>query len=475
MTRRLLKDLHWGGGRRRPRRPHSSPPSPRPASSPSSPSSPEQTTSLATVAMANAACPSTASISDGHRARVNGHRAYSQALDVWKRAPVLKGTSRFEPRPDVRNIMVTGGAGFIASWVVRHLALTYPLAYNVVSFDKLDYCSTLNNTRVLNDKRSFTFYHGDLTNPSEVLDCMERYHVDTVLHFAAQSHVDLSFGNSYGFTHANVYGTHVLLESAKKVRVKRFVHVSTDEVYGEVKEDDGELLESSILAPTNPYAASKAAAEMLVQSYQKSFKLPTIIVRSNNVYGPHQYPEKIIPKFACLINRKRPVVLHGDGSPTRRYLYAGDAADAFDTILHKGQVGQIYNVSSSDEISNLELSGKILDASGIGVDNAERSRNWVKWTKDRPFNDRRYAVDGTKLRKLGWQQRTGLEDGLRITVDWYRRFGELWWGDISHVLTPFPVVSEEGEVMPDDDNFMKDEPPVPGEEGETTATKSDKC
>lgn len=174
---------------------------------------------------------------------------------------------------------------------MRHLTLTYPQAYNVVSFDKLDYCSTLNNTRALNDKRNFTFYHGDLTNPSEVLDCLERYHVDTVLHFAAQSHVDLSFGNSYGFTHANVYGTHVLLESSKKARVKRFVHVSTDEVYGEVKEDDDDLLESSILAPTNPYAASKAAAEMLVQSYQKSFKLPAIIVRSNNVYGPHQYPE----------------------------------------------------------------------------------------------------------------------------------------------------------------------------------------
>lgn len=182
---------------------------------------------------------------------------------------------------------------------MRHLTLTYPDAYNVVSFDKLDYCSSLNNTRALNDKRNFTFYHGDLTNPSEVLDCMERYKIDTVLHFAAQSHVDLSFGNSYSFTHANVYGTHVLLESAKKAQIKRFIHVSTDEVYGEVKEDDDDLVESSILSPTNPYAASKAAAEMLVQSYNKSFKLPTIIVRSNNVYGPHQYPESKPPSTLC--------------------------------------------------------------------------------------------------------------------------------------------------------------------------------
>lgn len=196
-------------------------------------------------------------------------------------------------------------SSYRASWVVRHLTLTYPEAYNVVSFDKLDYCSALNNTRVLNDKRNFTFYHGDLTNPTEVLDCMERYNIDTVLHFAAQSHVDLSFGNSYSFTHANVYGTHVLLESAKKVQVKRFIHVSTDEVYGEVKEDDDDLVESSILSPTNPYAASKAAAEMLVQSYNKSFKLPTIIVRSNNVYGPHQYPESMLnPRIVSPLYQK---------------------------------------------------------------------------------------------------------------------------------------------------------------------------
>ena len=160
-----------------------------------------------------------------------------------------------------------------------------------MSFDKLDYCASLNNTRALNDKRNFSFYHGDITNPSEVMDCLQRHKIDTIFHFAAQSHVDLSFGNSYTFTHTNVYGTHVLLESAKNVGIKKFIHISTDEVYGEVRDDEDDLLETSILAPTNPYAASKAAAEMLVHSYQKSFKLPVIIVRSNNVYGPHQYPE----------------------------------------------------------------------------------------------------------------------------------------------------------------------------------------
>jgi dTDP-glucose 4,6-dehydratase len=190
--------------------------------------------------------------------------------------------------------MVTGGAGFIASWLVRHLVTQYS-EYNVISFDKIDYCASLNNTRALNDKRNFTFYQGDITHHAEVLECMERHNIDTIFHFAAQSHVDLSFGNSYGFTHTNVYGTHVLLESAKKLNVKRFIHISTDEVYGEINGDD--VLETNILAPTNPYAASKAAAEMLVHSYQKSFKLPAIIVRSNNVYGPHQFPESMCIKL----------------------------------------------------------------------------------------------------------------------------------------------------------------------------------
>ncbi|KUI60358.1 hypothetical protein VP1G_07561 [Cytospora mali] len=392
----------------------------------------------------------TNSHSNGRSNGTNGTRHHNSFGDfgVWKEAPVLIGTTKFEPLPDVKNIMITGGAGFIACWLVRHLTLTYPHAYNIVSFDKIDYCSSLNNTRMLNEKRNFTFYQGDITNPTEVVDCLERHHIDTVIHFAAQSHVDLSFGNSYGFTHTNVYGTHVLLESAKKVGLRRFIHVSTDEVYGEVKDDDDDLLESSILAPTNPYAASKAAAEMLVHSYQKSFKLPVIIVRSNNVYGPHQYPEKIIPKFTCLLNRGQPVVLHGDGSPTRRYLFAGDAADAFDTILHKGQIGQVYNVGSYDEVSNRDLCSKLLAEFGIPTD-PEEMQKWIKYTHDRPFNDHRYAVDGTKLRQLGWEQKTSFSEGLKITVAWYRRFGEEWWGDISKVLSPFPVVTKDKEVVSD--------------------------
>jgi dTDP-D-glucose 4,6-dehydratase len=176
--------------------------------------------------------------------------------------------------------------------VVRHFTITYP-EYNIICFDKLDYCASMSNIRALMGQKNFSFYHGDITNPHDVSTALAQYKIDTIFHFAAQSHVDLSFGNSFEFTNTNVYGTHVLLESAKEHRITRFIHISTDEVYGEVGDDDADLIENSILAPTNPYAASKAAAEMLVNAYYKSFKLPVMIVRSNNVYGPHQYPESM--------------------------------------------------------------------------------------------------------------------------------------------------------------------------------------
>lgn len=176
-----------------------------------------------------------------------------------------------------------------ASWVARSLTLTYRDHYNIVSFDKLDYCATLNNTMQLDGEQNFDFYKGDITSTDDVMGCLRKHNVDTVLHFAAQSHVDLSFGNSYHFTLTNVLGTHVLLECIKKHGIRKFIHVSTDEVYGEVKDGEDDLLENSKLAPTNPYAASKAAAEQQVHAYYKSFGIPVIMVRSNNVYGPRKY------------------------------------------------------------------------------------------------------------------------------------------------------------------------------------------
>lgn len=376
--------------------------------------------------------------------------------ELWKQAPVLIGSTKFEPLADAKNILVTGGAGFIACWFVRHLVLTYP-GYNVISFDKLDYCATLNNTRILDGRPNFAFEQGDITSPADVKRCLRKFNIDTIFHFAAQSHVDLSFGNSYQFTNTNCYGTHVLLERAREHGVNRFIHISTDEVYGDVPVGAADLCEASLLAPTNPYSASKAAAEMMVSAYRSSFKLPLITVRSNNVYGPHQFPEKIIPKFIMLLQRRDRLLLHGDGSPTRRYVYAGDIVDALDTVLHKGVIGQIYNIASKDEVSNMDICRRLLDIFGFPYHQVEE---WVQYTEDRPFNDQRYATDGSKLAKLGWQPRTSFEDGLKLTVDWYQRFGEAWWGDISRVLTPFPVVEgteiwtkEDYDAIPSDEEF----------------------
>ncbi|KAL5116291.1 hypothetical protein ACEQ8H_005849 [Pleosporales sp. CAS-2024a] len=402
------------------------------------------------------------------RSTILNPRTYVKA-ELWQQAPVLIGTTKFEPLPDAKNVLITGGAGFIACWFVRHLVLTYPDHYNVVSFDKLGYCAALNNTRMLDDKANFTFENGDITSPADVKRVLRKHKVDTIFHFAAQSHVDLSFGNSYEFTHTNVYGTHVLLERAREHGVNRFIHISTDEVYGDVPPGAADLSETSILAPTNPYSASKAAAEMMVSAYRSSFKLPLITIRANNVYGPHQFPEKIIPKFIMLLQRQQKLLLHGDGTPTRRYLYAGDIVDALDTIFHKGIIGQIYNIASKDEISNTDICHRLLNMFGLPHETPTELEKWVEHTQDRPFNDQRYATDGSKLAALGWETKTSFEAGLKITVDWYRRFGEVWWGDISRVLTPFPVVegteiwtkeehddlsSSDGEAVPEENQNL---------------------
>jgi len=211
-------------------------------------------------------------------------------------------------------------------------------------------------------------------------------------------------------------------------------------VYGEALAAN--MAETSILDPTNPYSASKAAAEMMVKGYVKSHGLPAVMIRLNNVMGPHQYPEKVIPKFISLLRRGRPLLLHGDGQHSRRYLYAGDAAEAFDTILHKAEIGQTYNVDSQDEVSNLQLAQKLLNLFDL-TDSAA----WILHTRDRKFNDRRYAVDGSKLHSLGWKQRTSFDAALRMTVDWYGKFAG-WFGDIEGVLTAHPVVKGDHVVQP---------------------------
>jgi len=333
-----------------------------------------------------------------------------------------------------KNIFLTGGAGFIASHVAILLCAKYP-QYNIVVYDKLDYCACLENLCDLRKLPNFKFVKGDITSSDLCNFVFKTENIDTVMHFAAQTHVDNSFGNSFAFTNSNILGTHVLLETAKNCEtIKRFIHVSTDEVYGEGEDFDATPMdEEHILEPTNPYAATKAGAEFLVKSYHRSFKLPCIITRGNNVYGPHQFPEKLIPKFINLLLRDRPVTLHGDGSNTRNFLFVEDVARAFDTILHKGQIGRIYNIGGDNELSNLNVAKSLISLMG----KADKEEELITFVPDRKFNDLRYTINSSKLHELGWTEQKSFEEGLAETVAWYTRY-TCRYGNIEAALVPHP-------------------------------------
>ncbi|KAF5093958.1 hypothetical protein D0Z00_003769 [Geotrichum galactomycetum] len=343
------------------------------------------------------------------------------------------GTTRFNPQPDIKAILVTGGLGFIPSWLLRHLVLTYP-EYLVVCYDNEGYCASRNNVEAIADRPNFRLEVGDVGDSVTLGAVLDRYAIDTVIHLAAESHVDHSFGDPFRFTATNVVGTQVLLEAVKRraPQVHRFIHMSTDEVYGEVAGADAvDLTEAAILAPTNPYAASKAAGDMLVGAYLKSFGVPAIIVRCNNVYGPLQFPEKIIPKFIRLLQRQQACTLHGTGKNTRRYLFASDAVNGLDTVLHLGRIGSIYNVGSDTEVANIDICRALVHifrARGL-LPAAAKQKNdeYIEYTADRPFNDARYAIDSGKLRQLGWAPEVDFAAGLERTLDWYITHDDSWW------------------------------------------------
>lgn len=342
--------------------------------------------------------------------------------------------------------------GFIASHVAILLCNKYP-EYNVVVYDKLDYCSCLANLDELKELPNFKFVKGDICSPDLVSYVFKTEEIDTVMHFAAQTHVDNSFGNSFAFTHSNIYGTHVLLESAKSCpTMRRFIHVSTDEVYGEGEDfDTGPMTEEHILEPTNPYAATKAGAEFLVKSYYRSFKLPVLITRGNNVYGPHQFPEKLIPKFTNQLLKGLPLTIHGDGSNTRNFLYVKDVANAFDVILHKGNPGHIYNIGGKNEISNIEVAKLLLSLLKPEVTEEEESK-WITFVPDRKFNDLRYTINSTKLHELGWVEGMSWEEGLKTTVDWYKKYSSRY-GDIDSALVAHPRIKGVSADLDDVNTF----------------------
>lgn len=349
--------------------------------------------------------------------------------------------------PAITSYLFCWNTGFIASHVAILLCTKYP-EYNIVVYDKLDYCACLKNLEEIFDKPNFKFVKGDIGSPDLVSYVLREEKIDTILHFAAQTHVDNSFGNSFAFTQSNIFGTHVLLESAKCCHtLRRFVHVSTDEVYGEGEDfETAPMMENHVLEPTNPYAATKAGAEFLVKSYFRSFKLPCIITRGNNVYGPHQFPEKLIPKFTNMLLRDIPLTIHGDGSNTRNFLYVKDVANAFDAILHKGEPGHVYNIGGKNEVSNIQVAKELLKIFG----KQDREKELITLVPDRKFNDLRYTINSSKLHELGWIEQMSWEDGLKETVEWYHKYGDRY-GNIEAALVAHPRLlnmgNQDGEIQ----------------------------
>tara|TARA_B110000285_G_scaffold32842_1_gene34314 strand:+ start:1028 stop:1963 length:936 start_codon:yes stop_codon:yes gene_type:complete len=296
------------------------------------------------------------------------------------------------------NALVTGGCGFIASNFINSMHTRYP-DITFVNIDKLDYCSNIENV----DQGSSIFIEGTLCDPDFIERIVTHYKFDYVFHFAAQSHVDNSFVDPLSFTMDNAYGTHVLIETCRKyIPEVEIIHFSTDEVYGESVTDEPFTEERGVLKPTNPYSASKAAAEMIVRSYVESFNMKIKIVRCNNVYGPNQYPEKLIPKFKRLLRNGEKCTIHGKRSSEikRAFMHVEDVINAVDIIWKKGTIGEIYNIASDDEISVMDVTKMIIKT----ITCTEDYDKWITYVEDRPFNDSRYYICSKKLKSLGWKQ-----------------------------------------------------------------------
>jgi len=323
------------------------------------------------------------------------------------------------------NILVTGGCGFIGSNFINYFIEKYP-DYKIYNLDILYYCASLNNISKPNHE-NYKFIEGDIKSPDLINFILKEFQITHVIHFAAQSHVDNSFNNSLQYTSDNIMGTHNLLECLRKYQaitnnLKLMIHISTDEVYGESELDESAKTEMSILCPTNPYAATKAGAELLVQSYIHSYKLPIIITRGNNVYGPRQYPEKLIPKFIKLLMNNEKCTVHGNGASLRSFIYIDDVVNAFDLILHKGKLGEIYNIGTQNEHNIIDIATRIITLVNDGL----LEDNMI-YIKDRNFNDKRYYVNYDKLTGLGWEQVISIDEGLLRTYEWTKKIGKTYW------------------------------------------------
>ena len=311
-------------------------------------------------------------------------------------------------------ILVTGGAGFIGSNFVRHVLTTHPDDI-VVNLDKLTYAGNRANLADLEGSPRYTFVHGDVCDAKLVREVAEG--VDAIVNMAAETHVDKSLLEPDAFLRTDVFGVFTLLEAVRELKIPRLVHVSTDEVYGSVA--SGSSREGDPLRPSNPYSASKAGGDLLALAYRQTHGVPVVITRSSNNFGPYQYPEKVIPLFITNAIDGEPLPLYGDGRNVRDWLFVLDNCAAIDLVLRRGQDGEVYNIGGGTEVENIDLTREILRLTG-------RPETLIRPVKDRPGHDRRYSLDSTKVRGLGWAPRHAFGEALAATVAWYRE-RESWW------------------------------------------------
>jgi dTDP-glucose 4,6-dehydratase len=316
------------------------------------------------------------------------------------------------------NLLVTGGAGFIGSNFIRYILAKYP-EYRVINLDKLTYAGNLENLTGVDKDPRYAFEKGDICEKTRVQMCVVRYEIDAIVHFAAESHVDRSILGASEFVRTNITGTNVLLEVVKELNIKRFLQVSTDEVYGSLGAT-GFFTEETPLHPNSPYSASKASGDMLALAYQHTFGLPIVVTRCSNNYGPYQFPEKLIPLMIANALNNKPLPVYGDGMNVRDWLHVKDHCVAIDTVLHRGRIGEVYNIGGNNEKPNIEIVKLILQ-------NLGKPESLIAYVEDRLGHDRRYAIDSSKIQnELGWKPAYIFERGIEETIKWYVD-NKQWW------------------------------------------------
>jgi dTDP-glucose 4,6-dehydratase len=321
----------------------------------------------------------------------------------------------------MQNILVTGGAGFIGSNFVRYMLRQHP-DYQLVVFDKLTYAGNVSSLLDVHDDPRYHFVRGDIADKHSLADAIRDHQIDTIVNFAAESHVDRSILEPDAFIHTDVVGTYVLLEAARQFGLERLHQVSTDEVYGSIPA--GAFKEGDPLEPNSPYSASKAGGELMVRAYHETYGLNTVVTRGSNTFGPYQYPEKVAPLFITNAIDNEPLPLYGDGRQVRDWLYVVDHCAGIDLVLHRGAAGEVYNLGGGNERHNIDVTRQILKL-------LDKPEILIRPVADRPGHDRRYALDCAKLHALGWRPAHDFESALAETVDWYRQ-NEWWWRPIKN-------------------------------------------